>query len=402
MVRHRFALALVAIGASCATSRNGGGPEGAPDRAVVTVGPAAVAQGEQGLAAWILYGAARAKVFEARLGKFHNQSGDDYALELGGRAAMADYWSEQRGKADKPNPYLDLLVELRQAGHLDEYVVTFFAKPGWTVPGEALAGFDLGAFTGWAGKRLDGHQPLTLVDVEPASGRQWPDTPGAGLPNPNDLVPRKVPCPTSAPQIDAALARWTKEAATLDGVPLAAVDRAEFARLVEWARTQPDYRGRGVTWVSPIPADLYFMAGFCAVERQDLAGATRALGESVRLNPLAPAARLELSHVLVIQKKFDEADRQIDGVLATTTDRCELARAWRRRGYILVERGRLEEAYTAYQKSLEHDPGSKLAVDEMVFIVRELEKLGGPQGRAFKPYQPPGTAQQVVTECARE
>jgi tetratricopeptide (TPR) repeat protein len=399
MVRSLVLVLSLAIGASCATSR---GAETTPDRPVVTVGPAAVAQGTQGLGAWILYGAARAKVFEERQGKFHNQSGDDYALELAGRAAMADVWAEDRAKADKPNAYLDLLVDLRQAGHLDEYVVTFFAKPGWTVPGDALADFDLRGFTGWAGKRLDGHQPVTLVDVEPSSGRHWPDPPGAGLPNPNELSPKKVPCATSAPQLDAALARWTKEATALDGAPLAAADRAEFARLVDWARTQPEYRKRGVTWVSPAAADLYFLAGFCAVERQDLAAATRALGESVRLNPLAPAARLELSHVLVTQKKFDEADQQIDGVLATTTDRCELARAWRQRGYILVERGRLEEAYAAYQKSLDQDPGSKLAVGEMVFIVRELQRLGGSQGRAFKPYQPPATPSQVVTECSAE
>jgi tetratricopeptide (TPR) repeat protein len=403
MVRSsRLSLSLLVLGASCATSQGSGSRQSDGDRAVVTVGPEAVAQGEQGLAAWILYGAARAKVFESRLGKFHNQSGDDYALELGGRAAMAEYWSNQRTKADRANPYLDLLVDLRQTGHLDEYIVTFFAKPGWTVPGEALAEFDLGGFTGWAGKRLDGHQPVTLVDVEPTSGRHWPDAPGAGLPNPNQLSPKKVPCATSAPQIEAALARWTKEAAALDGVPLAASDRAEFARLVDWARTQPEYR-RGVTWVSPAAADLYFVAGFCAVERQDLAAATRALGESVRLAPLAPAARLELSHVLVTEKKFDEADQQIDGVLATTNDRCELARAWRRRGYILVERGRLEEAYAAYQKSLQHDPVSRLALDEMVFIVRELQARGGAQGGAFKPYQPPQSGpNQVVTECTAE
>jgi hypothetical protein len=404
MVRSfRLGLSLLAVGASCATSHGAGSPENTGDRAVVTVGPEAVAQGQQGLAAWILYGAARAKVFESRLGKFHNQSGDDFALELGGRAAMAEYWGDERAKGAKANPYLDLLVDLRQAGHLDEYIVTFFAKPGWTIPGDALADFDLGAFAGWASNRLDGHQPVTLVDVEPTSGRHWPDPPGATLPNPNDLSPKKVPCASSAPQVDTALARWSKEAAALDGAPLAAADRAEFAHLVDWARTQPEYRRRGVTWVSPAPADLYFLAGFCAVERKDLAAATRALGESVRLAPLAPAARLELANVLVTQKKLDDADQQIDGVLATTADRCELARAWRARGYILVERGRLEEAYTAYQKSLEHDPGSRLAVDEMVFITRELQRLGGSQGRAFKPYQPPASApNQVVTECARQ
>src|SRR3954466_763075 len=106
MVRSfRLAVPLLAIGASCATSHGTGGPV-AEDRPVVTVGPEAVAQGSQGLGAWILYGAARAKVFEERQGKFHNQSGDDYALELAGREALADVWLETRANADKPNPYL--------------------------------------------------------------------------------------------------------------------------------------------------------------------------------------------------------------------------------------------------------------------------------------------------------
>lgn len=386
-----------------ATGEGASTPAPAAEQAAVNVDPQAVAQGAEGLATWLAYGTVKAKLFEDRSGRSHNRSADDFALELAGRTAMADVWSRQRATAAKPNPYLDLLVDLQQAGLLDEYVVAFFARPGWTVPGEALAAFDLGAFTSWRSKRLDGHQPITLVAVVPASGRQWPEIPGAGLPSTNDLVPKKVPCASSVPRITQALAGWVKEEAVLDGAPLAAATREEFARLVDWARTQPQYQRRGVTWVSPAPADLHFLVGFCAVERQDLAEASRALGESVRLNPLAPGTRLELSHVLVLQKKLDEADRQIDGVLATTQERCELARAWRRRGYILVERGRLEEAYAAYQKSLDHDPSNRMALDEMVFIARELQRLGGSGARAFKPYQPSQTApRQVVTECVAE
>jgi tetratricopeptide (TPR) repeat protein len=394
------------LAAACASRATGGGagsPAGPPERADVQVGPEALAQGKDALGAWIVYGARKAKLFEARSGRVHNRSTDDFALELGARAALAEVWREQRVQADKPNPYLDLLVDLQQAGFLDEYVVAFLAKPGWTVPGDALAAFDLGGFTSWRASRLAGHQPVTLVAVEPQSGRRWPDNPGAGLPSANELVPKKVPCASSVPRMSEALAGWAREEASLDGAPLAAATREEFARLLDWARAQPEYQRRGVTWVSPSPADLQFLVGFCAVERQDLAEASRALGESVRLNPLAPGTRLELSHVLVLQKKFDEADRQIDGVLATTQERCELARAWRRRGYILVERGRLEEAYTAYQKSLDHDPSNRIALDEMVFIVRELQRLGGSGARAFKPYQPPtGAPRQVVTECPAE
>src|SRR3954470_18935632 len=70
------------------------GPPAPPDRAIVTVGPEAVAQGEHALAAWIAYGSARARLFEDRIGHFHNQSGDDYAIELGARATLADTWGE--------------------------------------------------------------------------------------------------------------------------------------------------------------------------------------------------------------------------------------------------------------------------------------------------------------------
>jgi tetratricopeptide (TPR) repeat protein len=394
---------LAAACASRATGAGGSPPPTASDRADVQVGPEALATGQSGLAAWIGYGALKAKLFEDRAGRFHNQSADDFELELNARAALADAWREQRATADKPNPYLDLLVDLKQAGFLDDYVVAYFARPGWTVPAAALGGFDLAGFASWRGQRLEGHQPVTLVEVVPARSPRWPEAPGARLPNPNDFTPRKVPCATSVPRMHEALAGWSREEPTLDGAPLAAANREEFSRLVDWARAQPQYQQRGVTWILPAAADLHFLVGFCAVERQDLAEATRALGESVRLAPLAPGARLELAHVLVEQKKFDEADRQIDGVLATTRERCELGRAWRRRGYILVERGRLEEAYAAYQKSLEQDPASRVALDEMVFIARELQRLGGSGARAFKPYQPPAAApRQVVTECTAE
>jgi hypothetical protein len=44
-----------------------------------------------------------------------------------------------------------------------------------------------------------------------------------------------------------------------------------------------------------------------------------------------------------------------------------------------------------------------VALDEMVFIVGELQRLGGSGARAFKPYQPPpASTRQLVTVCAAE
>jgi hypothetical protein len=67
----------------------------------------------------------------------------------------------------------------------------------------------------------------------------------------------------------------------------------------------------------------------------------------------------------------------IDDVLATQQDRCELARAWRRRGYIRFEQRRLDEARIAYQRSLEYDPDSKIARSELDLLRREITDNGG-------------------------
>jgi tetratricopeptide (TPR) repeat protein len=399
MMRRRgtFLLTGVLITA-CAHRANA--PEGGSDKATIKVGPEAFNEGGgPGLAAWIAYGARRVALYEKRLGTVRNRSADDFALELGARSALADFWAQQRANADKPSVYLDLLVDLRSAGHLDEYVLVHLSRPGWTVPGDALAEIDLAGFLSWSQTRLANHQPITAVAVVPVDGPLTPPVPGGSLPDAASLSPKVVPCASSAARIDAALAAWTKEEAALDGAPLGAFSSAEFARAVDWARGQPQFRTRGVTWVSPAAGDLHFLRGFCAVDRHDYAAATRALTESIRLDPLSPGSRLELAHVMVRDRRFDDADRQIDGVLATNQDRCVLGRAYRQRGYILVERGRLEEAYAAYQKSLDHEPGSQLALREMVFIAGEIQRQGGPAARAFKPYQPPATPNQVVTEC---
>jgi tetratricopeptide (TPR) repeat protein len=94
-------------------------------------------------------------------------------------------------------------------------------------------------------------------------------------------------------------------------------------------------------------------------------------------------------------KKLTEAEAQVDTVLETTQDRCQLAKAWRKRGNILFERSRLDEAYAAYQKSLEYEPANKVAVQEMLFIAREAQRLGGLQARAFKEYKPPSASAQA-------
>jgi tetratricopeptide (TPR) repeat protein len=79
--------------------------------------------------------------------------------------------------------------------------------------------------------------------------------------------------------------------------------------------------------------------------------------------------------------------------------KCYRGIAWRKRGFLLFELGKLKEAYAAYQKSLEFDPGSKIAFDEMTLLARELLRTGqitsGEKGR----YTPPPAGPQVTTRC---
>jgi tetratricopeptide (TPR) repeat protein len=389
-----FALILHA----CAT-RGGGAPapQGAHDE--VWLDPQATALGAGALSAWMIYGTFREVLFEQRGGRSHNRSASDYELELGARQKLVEAWAKDRGQAQKPNEYLDLLLEVQAAGFLDEYVVAQLAVPGWTIPGGAVGSLDLSGFETWAAIHLPAHRAVAMVTVQPGNGPLWPDRPGATLPDPNALA--RTSCATALPALGQAVADWRREESALDGAPLAAADRRELVRVLIWAHDQPEYLRRGITWVTPTPAELYYLQGFCAVDRGDFGAALAPLEQSARLAPLVPRTRLELSHVLVSQKRFDDADRQIDGVLATTRDRCQRGRAWRQRGFVLVERGHLEQAYAAYQKSLEEDPGSKLALDEMVFIVRELQRQGGPDARAFKPMPTPPstTSHQVVSQC---
>jgi tetratricopeptide (TPR) repeat protein len=137
------------------------------------------------------------------------------------------------------------------------------------------------------------------------------------------------------------------------------------------------------------------VAGFCANDIEDYAGAERWLEAAMALSPTTPQAPNELTHALVFQRKFDRADAVIDTVLANTDDRCELARAWRRRGYIRFEQRRLDDSRIAYQKSLEYDPGSEIARSELALLHGEIEREGGHPDW----YVPPASGTKV-TVCA--
>jgi tetratricopeptide (TPR) repeat protein len=74
--------------------------------------------------------------------------------------------------------------------------------------------------------------------------------------------------------------------------------------------------------------------------------------------------------------------------------------AWRKRGFLLFEQGKLKESFQAYQKSLEFDPGNKVAFSELRSLAIEIqghEKLSAGEKHDYSP--PPVRPGQLTTHC---
>jgi tetratricopeptide (TPR) repeat protein len=347
--------------------------------------------------AWRVYAEARRSAIAARPATAHNQSLDDFAIELAARRALAGRWLALRGEESARDPYLETLVAVEQAGHLEEYVLAVFGKPGWTIPGDALAALDYPAFHAYAVEHLRQHGAEIHVRVHADGVADHPERPGRKLPEFEFTTPDAL-CAQRA-RAQQALERWYAEAAALDGVPLAAENARELAASAVLVRSTPRVRERGITWVSPRAANTSFIVGFCEVDRKRYAESIGPLETAVALSPRYPSWRLELAKSLTMVKRFDEADQMIESVIASSaTDSCRLGVAWRSRGYLLFDRGELRESYEAYRKSLEYDPGSSIARSELELLRQELARM--PEGEEALPdYEPPALGNQVVKQC---
>jgi tetratricopeptide (TPR) repeat protein len=154
----------------------------------------------------------------------------------------------------------------------------------------------------------------------------------------------------------------------------------------------------GATLVSPWIAQLNFIGGICAVGRGDLKLGQRHLREASSLDSRSTSTRMELALVSTKMGEFDPAEEQIEFVLIKTEDPCVIARALRLRGYIEIERGDLTDAYVSYTKSLDYEPGSQLARNELSVIYHTMESQGF-KNLPPSEYVPPPKGQLLFTRC---
>lgn len=329
--------------------------------------------------AWLAYGLMRGRVYQdLQIRGTANQSGDDFAIEHSARLALATVWRELKASgAAGADEYLDALVRIADAGFVDEYVTFVFGKPGWTIPAETLSGLDPEAFLRFFNDGFANMGNPTLAMAVPRAHPVFPDAPGSALPDPASLTPAEMPCDRSMEILNSALRDWDDEAARLDGAAIAAASSGEFLLHVLAAATSEPLRSRGATWVNPRAAEVAFMSGYCAIELSDFDLAEEALTIAAGLQPANASIKSELAHAYLANGKLDEADRIVESMIEITDDRCDLGYAWRRRGYIRFEQGRLDEARAAYIKSLDYDPSSELARSELELLDAEIVEHGG-------------------------
>jgi tetratricopeptide (TPR) repeat protein len=384
------ALACAWLSAACANPPPPAPPSG--NGFDVVVDTESMTRPEPQRQAWLVYALGGIAAYKTHLDLRKNKAGDDFAIELSARSELATFWRDERSKGASADDYLDRLVALDDAGHLAEHVLVSLAKPGWTIPADELGRIDFAALRELA------REPIaapTYAIAKPRSAPLYAEPPGVGLPDPVPLAPPGSGCVQSMPTLRRAMSAWKSEVEQLDGAPTAADDRAGFIAVLSDLPPDAPQRARGATWVALRPYWLSFLAGFCSVELERIPDAERWLEQAVAMAPRHATARMELAHVLVMRRKFERADAILDDALAHSQDRCELARAWRRRGYIRFEQRRLDEAESAYRRSLEFDPESSIARSELDLLQREIANHGGtPQS-----YLPPPSNPTGVTTC---
>ena len=351
--------------------------------------------------AWLAYGMAKVAILQGKFSGVTASSSSDYGIELAARKTMVDVWREWQAKAGDRDTYLDKLSEVEKAGFLQEYVIFYFARPGWNLPQTVFAQVDWNGFVRYAKTNLQDHRGETWVEVVKKAAPAQASPPGSSLPRAQDLMPLNVPCAQSLQQIVPALSQWHDIETALPGSALALPADSSRLPTLEWLFSHPGQYPNGVSFVPSNIPQLYFLQGYCSVDAHDMAQAEQSLRNAAALAPLDGRIHLELVTALAAQKKLPDAQAEAELGLQYAVGKCQTGLAWRKKGFVLFELGKLADSYTAYQKSLDYDPSSKMALSELLLLTKEIDRQGM-RPPASKPYLPPPASEITTTRCHEE
>ncbi len=111
------------------------------------------------LQSWVAYSLMKSTC-QLELGGDNPARASSYGCELTARRHLLDAWAEQIARdPDIRDDYLDTLASVRDAGHLDEYVVYYFGTRHWQVPAEV----DMRRFRRWQDQHLRQHRASTRI-----------------------------------------------------------------------------------------------------------------------------------------------------------------------------------------------------------------------------------------------
>jgi hypothetical protein len=131
----------------------------------IVLSPELLTKESQRGAAWMAYGVAKTSTVISPKRRQHDVGVDDFDTEYDARLMLVQAWKAMTAEKPERDLYLDVLVRVHEASFLPEYVITQFAKPGWTIPADTLAKLNLRGFLAWGETNLSKHTVETLVRV---------------------------------------------------------------------------------------------------------------------------------------------------------------------------------------------------------------------------------------------
>lgn len=179
--------------------------------------------------------------------------------------------------------------------------------------------------------------------------------------------------PASYPMVEQVGDTWIVRSNDLgDGLLLA------MTATMAAQKSSPDARVNVSTQANVYPM-IALLLGSAAVERHDYREAITWLDRGLALQPLERLVLTERIAALHGLQRWDEALKAADAALASgdLLIATHPASLHRKRGFSLVELGRLDEAQAAYEESLKTEPDNAAALGELEYI-RGLRRGAAP------------------------
>lgn len=135
---------------------------------------------------------------------------------------------------------------------------------------------------------------------------------------------------------------------------------------------------REVVWLHPYYSQAHYYKGYALVQLEHTREAIAEIQRAIDLNPMHGPFYLELAYIHARRRDFDLALQLYNNALERDyfPQKSATAAAYRGIGYIYIEGGMLQEAVRMYERSLELEPESGIARQELDYI-NTLRRLGG-------------------------